>query len=65
VSKKGLDRRNFIKLSSMALVGGYAGLKSGAALAQRMGGGGMGGGGYIDPPRALGISPAARLGPGN
>ena len=65
MSNKGLDRRNFIKLSSMALVGGYAGLKSGAALAQRMGGGGMGGGGmggggggggYIDPPPGANFS---------
>jgi FtsP/CotA-like multicopper oxidase with cupredoxin domain len=60
MSDKKLNRRNFIKLSSMALAGGYVGLKSGAALAQRMGGGGggMGGGGggggmggsVIDPP---------------
>ena len=60
MGKKGLDRRDFLKIASMGLAGGYFTLKSGAALAGRMGGGGGGmggggggggmGGGVIDPP---------------
>ncbi|HZW37582.1 MAG: multicopper oxidase family protein [Deltaproteobacteria bacterium] len=52
---KGFNRREFLKLSSIALAGGYAGLHSTVAAAGRMGGGGMGGprmggGGVVDPP---------------
>ncbi|MGE5699708.1 MAG: multicopper oxidase family protein [Deltaproteobacteria bacterium] len=59
MSKKGLNRREFLKYSSLALAGGYAGLSSAKAAAGMMGGGGgmggsggMGGGGgsVIDPP---------------
>jgi FtsP/CotA-like multicopper oxidase with cupredoxin domain len=57
MAKKVIDRRNFLKISSLGLAGGYLTLKSGAALAGMMGGGmggggggGMGGGGVIDPP---------------
>jgi FtsP/CotA-like multicopper oxidase with cupredoxin domain len=60
MSGKDLSRRDFIRLASLGLVGGYAALKTGPA--QAMGGGGMGGGmggggcgcggggGLIDPP---------------
>jgi FtsP/CotA-like multicopper oxidase with cupredoxin domain len=61
MEKKGCNRREFVKTASVGLLGGYVGLKSGAALAGMMGGGGMGGGmggggggmgggGVIDPP---------------
>jgi FtsP/CotA-like multicopper oxidase with cupredoxin domain len=61
MSGRDLSRRDFIRLASLGLVGGYAALKTGPA--QAMGGGGMGGGGgcggggcgggggsLIDPP---------------
>ncbi len=59
MSGKDFNRREFLKFSSMALAGGYAGLRSAQAAAGMMGGGGggMGGGGMdgggttvIDPP---------------
>jgi FtsP/CotA-like multicopper oxidase with cupredoxin domain len=61
MSEKGFNRREFLKYSSLALAGGYAGLSSTKAAAGMMsgGGGGMGdggmggggmGGGIIDPP---------------
>lgn len=65
MEKKKVTRRDFIKLGTLGLAGGYVGLKAGNAVAGRMGGGGggmggggggMGGGGgggttIIDPPR--------------
>jgi hypothetical protein len=59
MEKKGIDRRSFLKLTTIGLAGGYFGLKTASALAQQMGGagggGGMGGGGsgsgVIDPSR--------------
>lgn len=48
MGKKEQNRREFLKKASLGLLGGYAALKSGSALAAIMGGGG--GGGVIDPP---------------
>lgn len=45
MATKGFDRRDFLKLTSMGLAGGYLTLKSRNALAQMGGGGGV-----IDPP---------------
>ena len=57
MSGNGFNRREFLKFSSLALAGGYAGLKTTQAAAGMMGGGGggmggggTGGGGIIDPP---------------
>ncbi len=55
MAKKGFSRRDFLKASSLGLLGGYVSLKTGPAAAGMIGGGGMGGsgmggGGVIDPP---------------
>ncbi len=49
MEKKGFNRRDFLKASSLGILGGYITLKTGGAQAGMMGGG-MGGGGVIDPP---------------
>lgn len=46
MNPKGFDRRDFLRMVSLGLAGGYLTLKTGPSLAQ-MGGGG---GGVIDPP---------------
>jgi len=59
--RHGVSRREFLRLSTLAVGGGYLGLKAGKAAAGMMGGGGGGmgggrmggggmGGGVIDPP---------------
>lgn len=47
-----MTRRDFFKKASVAVAGGYLGLKAAPAVARQGGGGGggMGGGGTIDPP---------------
>ena len=55
MSSKGINRRDFLKVVSGGVIGGYITLAHGPSLAQRMGGGGGGGGmggggGVIDPP---------------
>ncbi len=69
------NRREFLKKASLGLVGGYAALKNGSALAGMMGGGGMGGGGMggggggmggggggvIDPPMGASFTDPANM----
>jgi FtsP/CotA-like multicopper oxidase with cupredoxin domain len=45
MNSKGFDRRDFLKMASLGLAGGYLTLKTGTSLAQMRGGGGV-----IDPP---------------
>ena len=62
VSKR-LNRRDFIKLTSLAAAGAYVGVTSDAARAMGGGGGGMGGGGtgIIDPPIGAPLADPASL----
>lgn len=50
MSARGYNRRDFLKATSLGLLGGYLTLQTRPLLAGMMGGGGMGGGGIIDPP---------------
>lgn len=50
MNTKKLSRRRFFKITSMGLAATCLSLRGMDALAQRMGGGGMGGDGVIDPP---------------
>lgn len=59
-----ISRRDFMKVLSVGLAGGYLGLKTGDSLAGGMGGGGCGGGGstsVIDPPPGAAFADPAIL----